>query len=26
VLYLIFETLFRIPLLKGPIEPLLGIY
>lgn len=25
-LYLIFETVFRIPLLKGPIEPLLGIY
>lgn len=25
-LYLIFEVIFRIPLLKGPIEPLLGIY
>ena len=25
-LYLIFEAIFRIPLLKGPIEPLLGIY
>ncbi|WP_176695162.1 tripartite tricarboxylate transporter TctB family protein [Paracoccus haeundaensis] len=25
-LYLIFETIFRIPLLKGPLEPLLGIY
>ena len=25
-LYLIFEVIFKIPLLKGPIEPLLGIY
>lgn len=25
-LYLVFEAVFRIPLLKGPIEPLLGIY
>lgn len=25
-LYLIFEAIFKIPLLKGPIEPLLGIY
>ncbi|MFC0201109.1 tripartite tricarboxylate transporter TctB family protein [Paracoccus rhizosphaerae] len=25
-LYVIFEVIFRIPLLKGPIEPLLGIY
>ncbi|WP_217844922.1 tripartite tricarboxylate transporter TctB family protein [Paracoccus marcusii] len=25
-LYLIFETIFQIPLLKGPLEPLLGIY
>ena len=25
-LYLIFEAIFRLPLLKGPIEPLLGIY
>jgi len=25
-LYLIFEVIFQIPLLKGPIEPLLGIY
>jgi Na+/melibiose symporter-like transporter len=26
VLYLVFETAFRVPLLKGPIEPLLGIH
>ena len=26
VLYLIFEVGFRVPLLKGPLEPLLGIY
>ncbi|RJL16486.1 tripartite tricarboxylate transporter TctB family protein [Paracoccus siganidrum] len=26
VQYVIFEVIFRIPLLKGPIEPLLGIY
>lgn len=25
-LYVIFEVIFQIPLLKGPIEPLLGIY
>lgn len=25
-LYVIFEVIFKIPLLKGPIEPLLGIY
>ena len=25
-LYVIFEMIFKIPLLKGPIEPLLGIY
>ncbi|QDA36989.1 tripartite tricarboxylate transporter TctB family protein (plasmid) [Paracoccus liaowanqingii] len=25
-LYAIFEMIFQIPLLKGPIEPLLGIY
>ena len=25
-LYVVFETLFKVPLLKGPIEPLLGIY
>ncbi|MCZ0960960.1 tripartite tricarboxylate transporter TctB family protein [Paracoccus benzoatiresistens] len=25
-LYVIFEAIFKIPLLKGPIEPLLGIY
>lgn len=25
-LYAIFEVIFKIPLLKGPIEPLLGIY
>jgi hypothetical protein len=25
-LYLVFEVAFRVPLLKGPIEPLLGIY
>lgn len=25
-LYLIFETAFRVPLLKGPVENLLGIY
>lgn len=26
VQYVIFEVIFKIPLLKGPIEPLLGIY
>ena len=26
VQYVIFEAIFKIPLLKGPIEPLLGIY
>ena len=25
-LYLIFEVAFRVPLLKGPLEPMLGIY
>jgi Tripartite tricarboxylate transporter TctB family len=25
-LYLVFEVAFRVPLLKGPLEPLLGIY
>ena len=25
-LFVVFEVLFRVPLLKGPIEPLLGIY
>lgn len=25
-LYLVFEVIFLVPLLKGPIEPLLGIY
>lgn len=25
-LYVIFEVIFKIPLLKGPIEPMLGIY
>jgi len=25
-LFIVFERLFRVPLLKGPIEPLLGLY
>jgi Tripartite tricarboxylate transporter TctB family len=25
-LYLVFEVAFRVPLLKGPLEPLIGIY
>jgi hypothetical protein len=24
--YVLFEVIFKVPLLKGPIEPLLGIY
>jgi hypothetical protein len=25
-LFVIFEVVFKVPLLKGPIEPLLGLY